>query len=236
MRGLLLSVVIVIVGCGPSGEPLSVPEGCNPLAADWDCTLPFPSDFYLTDDPDLPSGHRVVLARRAMVQSQEDQRPVDPFGVHPADGFSHLPPILALFPGGVDQRDLVFHTDDISKTLIGESPTVLIDADSLEPVPHFAELDPRAESDERRALVIRPLVRLLNQRRYLVAVSGLHDPAGGLIEPPEGFRRLRDKEADGAPALERLSGHYEQSIFPLLESAGIRREELQLAWDTGTKN
>lgn len=229
---------MIIVGCGPSGsgDPLAVPEGCNPLAADWDCTLPFPSDFFLADDPGLPSGRRVVLARRAMVQNQEDQRSVDPFGVHPADGFSHLPPILAIFPGGVDQNDLVFHSDDIFRTLGGESPTVLIDADSLEPVPHFAELDPRAESDERRALVIRPLVRLLNQRRYLVAVSGLHDPQGELIQPPEGFRRLRDGEADGAPALERLSGHYDESIFPLLESAGIRREELQLAWDFTTES
>jgi hypothetical protein len=227
---------MVLVGCGSSGEPLSVPEGCNPLAADWDCTLPFPSDFFLEDDPGLPSGQRVVMARRAMVQSQQDQRPVDPFGVHPADGFSHLPPILALFPGGVDASDLVFHSDDISRTLAGESPTVLIDAETLQPVPHFAEMDPRAESDERRALVIRPLVRLINQRRYLVAISGLHDPQGELIQPPEGFRRLRDKEAEGAPALEDLAGHYEDSIFPRLELAGIGREELQLTWDFTTES
>jgi hypothetical protein len=227
---------MVFVGCGSSGEPLSIPEGCNPLAADWDCTLPFPSDFFLEDDPGLPSGQRVVMARRAMVQSQQDQRPVDPFGVHPADGFSHLPPILALFPGGVDASDLVFHSDDISRTLAGESPTVLIDAETLQPVPHFAEMDPRAESDERRALVIRPLVRLINQRRYLVAISGLHDPQGELIQPPEGFRRLRDKEAEGAPALEDLAGHYEDSIFPRLELAGIGREELQLTWDFTTES
>ena len=232
----MLLCVVVFVGCGPSGEPLSVPEGCNPLAADWDCTLPFPSDFFLEDDPDLPSGRRVVLARRAMVQNQNDQRSVDPFGVHSADGFSHMPPILALFPGGVDAGDLVFHTDDIDRTLCGESPTVVLDAGSLEPVPHFAELDPRAESDERRALVIRPLVRLSNRRRYLVAISGLHDPAGELIQPPEGFRRLRDKEAEGAPALEDLAGHYEDSIFPLLESAGIARGDLQLAWDFTTES
>jgi len=236
VRGLLLSVVVMLAGCGSSGEPLSVPEGCNPLAADWDCTLPFPSDFFLQDDPGLPSGRRVVLARRAMIQSQQDQRPVDPFEVHPADGFSHLPPILALFPGGVDPTDLVFHSGDISKTQNGESPTVLLDAENLEPIPHFAELDPRAESDDRRALVIRPLVRLSNQRRYLVAVAGLHDPSGGPIEPPEGFRRLRDREAEGAPALEDLAGHYEDSIFPLLESAGLRREDLQLAWDFTTES
>lgn len=236
MRGLLLIVAAVLAGCGSSGEPLSVPEGCNPLAADWDCTLPFPSDFFLVDDPGLPSGHRVVLARRAMIQSQQDQRPVDPFGVHPADGFSHLPPILALFPGGVDQNDLVFHTGDISKTQNGESPTVLLDAVTLEPVPHFAELDPRAESDDRRALVIRPLVRLENRHRYLVALSGLHDLRGELIRPPEGFRRLRDREAGGAPVLEDLAGHYEDSIFPLLESAGLRREDLQLAWDFTTES
>ena len=232
----MLSAVVLLAGCGSSGEPLAVPEGCNPLAADWDCTLPFPSDFFLQDDPALPGGRRVVLARRAMVQNQNDQRPVDPFGVHPADGFSHLPPILALFPGGVDQDDLVFHSDDIDRTLTGDSPTVLFDAVTLEPVPHFAELDPRAERDDRRALVIRPLVRLLNQRRYLVAISGLHDPRGELIQPPEGFRRLRDKEAEGAPELEDLAGHYEDSIFPRLELAGIGREELQLAWDFTTES
>jgi hypothetical protein len=42
VRGLFLGVVMVLAGCGSFGEP---------LAADWDCTLPFPSDFFLEDDP-----------------------------------------------------------------------------------------------------------------------------------------------------------------------------------------
>jgi hypothetical protein len=231
------SVVLVIASaCGEGDElaELVVPEGCNPLASDADCLLPYPSDFFRVDDPELPAGKRVVLGDAAAVTGT-DGTPLDLTALHPADGYSCGTQILALFPSGVDPDPLVFHTEDVTESLGDASPTVLVEVDTGERVLHFAELDPRAETDARRALAIRPLVRLRDGTRYVVAVRGLAGPGGAPVPVPEGFRRLRDREgAAGHPVLGPLAERYERDIFPVLEAAGVARDELLLAWDFTT--
>ncbi len=235
---LVFATGLAVLACGSEQggryEPLPIPAGCNPLAADWDCTLPWPSDVFLIDDPAMPSGRRVAPHQRALVHDVRDDAVVDPFSFQPVDGFSPLSPILVLFPDGVDPDGLVFHLDDVTRTLRGDSPTLLLDALTGEPVLHFAELDPRAETDDRRTLVIHPMVRLADERRYVVAISGLTDPDGALLSPPEGFRRIRDGEAGADPVLGPLAERYEADIFPLLTEAGVHRAGLQLAWDFTT--
>jgi hypothetical protein len=243
MKRWLLCVCLALVGCGSddSGQdsqgplpPLTIPEGCNPLAADWDCMLPYPSDVMLTADDSLPSGHRVTLTPGMLLQG-DNNGAIDLTLLHPADGFSAGSQILTLFPGGVDDANLVFHTDDVTASLGSESPTLLLEADSGDPVLHFAELDPRAEDDSRRGLVIRPLVRLKDATRYVVAIRNLNDKDGKRIAAPEGFRRIRDKRAAKDPILEPLAARYESEIFPTLTTAGVARKDLQLAWDFTTR-
>ena len=207
---------------------------CNPIAPEWDCLLPFPSDVFLVPDPSLPSGRRLAITGAARL-TREDGVAIAPYERHLADGFSHYPPILALFPGGVDPTNLVFHTDDLSKSTGSSSPTVLLDAASGRAVPHFAELDPMADDEARRALLIRPLARLENATRYIVAVHGLRDLHGALVAPPEGFRRIRDQEASNDAVLDALAERYEVEVFPALEARGVQRETLQLAWDFTTE-
>jgi hypothetical protein len=229
--------MLVLASCGSAdsgSEPFAVPRGCNPLAPAWDCLLPFPSDYFLVDDPALPSGRRVEYSGKAVIVTPDD-READPTSVHPADGASHQSQILAVFPEGVDDSNLVFHTGDVFDSLLLESPTLLIEADTGEPVLHFAELDPLAETDDRRAFVIRPLVRLKNATRYVVAIRGLLDHDQQPVEAPEGFRRIRDQEAQGHGILGPLAGRYEDEIFPVLEDFGLERSELQLAWDFTTE-
>ena len=239
MRFPLLAAVL-LSGCGddekaePTLPPLDIPEGCNPIASEWDCLLPFPSDQFLKDDATLPAGKRFEVPEAAQVHDK-DGAAVNLGALFPADGFSPGTQILALFPSGVDDTELVFHTDDVKKSL-GDSATVLLDADTGERVLHFAEVDPRAEDDARRGLVVRPLVRLSNEHHYVVALRRLHDPAGALIEPPEGFRRLRDKQTRGDPVLAPLAQHFEKDVFAPLAEAGVARSELQLAWDFSTRS
>ncbi len=234
---LLLGLVALLSGCGESDglDPLPIPEGCNPLAADWDCLLPYPSDFFLVEDPALPSGRRIALSGKAVITTDEKEYPADPSSVHPADGFSHINQILALFPSGVDTSNLVFHTGDVLASLQLDSPTLLVEAESRETVLHFAETDPRADSDDRRALLIRPLVRLRNATRYIVAIHDLRSPGGDPVEPPEGFRRIRDGQAEGHDVLGPLAVRYEEEIFPVLQDLGVERAGLQLAWDFTTQ-
>lgn len=236
---LLLCTLAAACGEGQGDEdlpPLGIPQGCNPLAADWDCLLPYPSDVLLVEDAGLPSGRRISLSRRAAVVNTNDVL-ADPTSVHPADGFSTAGPILVLFPGGVDDADLVFHTGDLSVSLTPRSPTVLLRADTGEPVLHFAELDPLAEDDARRVMFIRPLVPLAHGTRYVVGIHGLRDRDGAPVLAPEGFRRIRDGQAASHPVLRPLAARYEQDVFAVLEAFGVGCEGLQLAWDftTGTE-
>lgn len=241
LRHLLLATLLAAapLGCGSSpdtGSPkLETPPGCNPLDASWDCLLPFPSDFFLVDDPSLPSGHRVELEEPAMLHTDKGDQ-VNLFKLHPPDGFSHGTQIMALFPDGVDDSNLVTWTGDLSKSLTADSPTALIDASTGKRVLHMAELDPRATDDANRAMLIRPLVRLEDETRYIVAISGLVDKQGKPVKPPEGFRRIRDGAAGDNAVLAPIADHYEQDIFPVLEKAGIDRKKLQLAWDFTTES
>lgn len=220
-------------GGGEPLPPLEIPRGCNPIAADADCLLPFPSDVFLADDPSLPSGKRVRISDAALLKKALGGAPYDMTDLHPADGWSFGTQILALFPGGVDGA-LLPPVDAPTDATTG--PTVLIEAESGRGVLHFAELDPRADDPAQQALLVRPLERLNERTRYLVAFTGLRAPDGSAVPAPEGFRRIRDGEAAGDPILEPLAARYEAEIFPALEAAGLDRSSLQLAWDFTTQS
>ncbi len=219
-----------------TGEPLppaEIPDGCNPIAYASDCLLPYPSNYFLVDDATLPNGVRVELGEAAMPTTLEGA-PVDLLLDHPADGFSHHMPILALFPAGIDTSNLTFHQDDGDATLDAASPTILLDVETGQLVPHWVELDAMAEDPARQALIVRPYVRLADSRRYIVAFQGLVDKDGARVAPPAGFAHILANEVAGHPVLEPLAARYEQDIFAPLADAGIARDGLQLAWDFTT--
>ncbi|UJR79495.1 hypothetical protein [Sandaracinus amylolyticus] len=221
------ALLVALCSCSNDPDPYVVPEGCNPLAADWDCMLPFPSDRFLVDDPSLPSGHRVDLPLAARVPFGDE--PLDAFADRAIDGFSPSTPILAYFPVALDAEPLVRWDEDVTATQRGEGPTVIVDTTNGELVPHFAELDASSGDPLRRALILRPLVRLAPETRYVVGLRDLIDEDGAPAPTPEGFRRLRDGEEN-----EGELARYEAEIFPVLEDAGLARETLQLAWDFTT--
>ncbi|MFY1825301.1 hypothetical protein ACN47A_05255, partial [Myxococcus fulvus] len=123
---------------GSELPPLQVPEGCNPLASEHDCLLPYPSDYFLKEDGALPSGHRVTLSAAAKLKTR-DGTPFDFTDLHPADGYSHGTQMLVLFPGGVDDTGLPAVTRPTAAT---SGSTVLLEAEAGTGVLHFAELDP----------------------------------------------------------------------------------------------
>ena len=237
-RHLFLAALMgaTFVGCGdatPPSDDFSVAPGCNPIASTGDCLLPFPSDHYRVDDPAFSSGKRIRISPEAL----EFIGPAgsnDILSLHPVDGYSLGTQILALFPDGVDDSTLVGATGDFSRTTSKDSPTLLIEAATGRLVPHFAELDPRAVEDERRAFVIRPLERLESGTRYVVAIHSMKGKTGQVLAPPEGFRRLRDREGEATAALTDLAKRYEKDVFPVIETAGIARTSLNLAWDFTT--
>ncbi len=208
--------------------PLAIPAGCNPLASEHDCLLPFPSDQFLRRTPE---GATTLFLPTSARPRTIDGVEVDFSARRPAAGFSPLPQLLALFPEGVDPAPLARPWDELGRSLDAASPTVLLDAETGERILHLAETDPLAARDDRRALLIRPLVRLRGGARYVVAIRGLTTPAGEAIAAPEGFRRLRDGVTRGDPILAPIAARWEEELFPPLAAAGVDRAALQLAWD-----
>jgi hypothetical protein len=232
--GLSLSAVVVLVGCPAPVAPLSIPPGCNPLLADVHCGLPFPSDHFLVADASLPSGHRVEVSQEARLLTNAGAS-ANPMTFLPQDGFSRLPPIVWSFGVAVDPASLPGPEADPAATLTAGASIALLRANDGARVPFFVDVDPRASSPTREALILRPLVKLDAETRYVVAVSGVVG-RDGAIPVPEAFRRLRDGAAavGDDPLLTPLLDHYEANIFPVIVDDGLAREDLQLAWDFTT--
>ena len=85
------------------------------------------------------------------------------------------------------------------------------------------------EEREKRALMLWPTSVLKHATKYVVAFRGVVNADGDLVEPSAGFAALRDGTPSSDPLSEMRRDDYDTTIFPLLESAGVERGELQLA-------
>lgn len=236
-RVLATLLLLACAGCSETSSdddalPTAAPE-CNPIASELDCLLPYPSNVFLIRDDSLPSGRRVELPETVRPRDN-DGIALDLAALYPWDGFSPGTQILALLGTKVDRTNLPTYDPQRPETqlasLDANNPTVLLDTVTGERVLHIAEPDPRTTDDRHRALVIRPLARLVPQRRYIVALRQLRDENGTTIVAPAGFRAIRDETVDD-PELQTLARRYERQIFPQLADGGVTRADLQLAWD-----
>ncbi|MFZ9886883.1 MAG: hypothetical protein ACO3JL_05205, partial [Myxococcota bacterium] len=215
--------------------PLELAKNCQPLLAGADCFLPYPSDYFLVDDDTMPTGKRVHHdddGASKLFSSQGWSADVNDF--IPMDGYSRVPNIVALLGVALKDEGMVHINDDPERTLLPSNSTLILDAETGERVVHFVDLDPRADDKLRQAIVFHPLTRLQERHRYVVVLQGLVADQGGLATTPEGYRRLRDKQAKGDPVLEPLAARYEAEVFPVLERAGVERAATQLVWDFST--
>jgi len=212
--------VLALAACSSSGPPEPKP-GCNPLIGD-DCLTPYPSSFYQSatgqvaiPDGVLPTPKNTTLA-------------TDRLNSH--DGFSPSTPFVVYFKEGVDASQLPTQ-DALDQSVLPTSAVQILDFDTGERVPVFAELDANAVGNQRQALLIHPMQRLQPATRYVIALVGLND-ADGKPLAPAGFVALRDKTALNA-ALDPLVDRYED-IFAMLAQNGLARGQLSLAWDVTT--
>jgi hypothetical protein len=228
------TLVALAAACPAPVPPLAIPDGCNPLLADVHCGLPYPSDHFLVEDPALPSGHRVSLSGAATILTSAGLS-ASPTDFLPQDGFSRLPPIVWSFGAAVEPSSVPSLARDPAATLELGAPIALLRASDGARVPFFVDLDPRASSPLRQALILRPLQLLEPETRYVVAVSGIVG-VDGPIPVPEAFRRLRDGAAAVGDdvVMRALLERYEAGVFPVIARAGLSRADLQLAWDFTT--
>ena len=216
---------MLIAACSaePELEPLTFADGCQPLFAGEECLLPYPSDYFLVDDPSQPSGKRVAISGAAEVVSDQLQN-VDSGVFRPQDGFSRNPTILFSLLEETDGEGLVRLDDDYETSRDpSTSATVLIEAGTGRRIAHFVDIDPIPAEDAAR-LMIRPLEELLPQARYVV---GVHGPAGaqGVIAAPEGFGDCATSRAAKIRCSRRWA-RYDETISASLEGAGLEARRL----------
>lgn len=216
-------------GGGTGGAALVYPLlDCDPLVPEF-CGYPFPSNVYTVEDSSTASGRRVSFGDEFLANN--DSTPWDY-----SDGFSAGSPILTYLPRATD--DAFGGVTDIDQSLSATSPTLLLDAETGELVPHFAQIDTQALQNPgmqvlQSSTMLRPVVRLKDNARYIVAFRNVTNSDGAVIEASEPFAALRDGTASEDESVEARRALYED-IFEKIEAKGWSRDEIQIAWDFNT--
>ncbi|MBW2509066.1 MAG: hypothetical protein JRE81_10580, partial [Deltaproteobacteria bacterium] len=243
-------------GQGGSGGMVPTPPlGCDPLAPTY-CAFPYPNDYYTVDDSGTVTGRRLALPEDIMPPSRVGQRST-PDAFNEMDGFSPGIAAMTHLPGATVTG--LATPDTIADSLLDDSPTVILNAETGERVPHWVDRDEWVvqaktrievgeekpdfpsltrsveELREEQAMMLRPAVRLDDATRYVVAFRDIVDGEGALLPPSPGFRALRDDMPadEDADIIESRRAHFEE-IFTILADAGVARDDLQIAWDFTT--
>jgi hypothetical protein len=214
---------------------LSEAENCDFIADPGDaaCMLPFPDNYYTVPDSTSATGLRVNFTTAGM--------PANAYGSHieaepynASDGFSPGSTILVKIPGIETAADVrAMHAvpiNHINQYKSKSAPVIVIDAQTGERWPIWTEIDSTASDPSKAVLEIHPAVNFTSGHRYIVVLRHLKNAAGTPIEAPAAFRYYRDDVPSEQEAINARRGHFEE-IFSTLESAGIQRKNLYLAWD-----
>jgi hypothetical protein len=219
-------------GGGTGDQPTSeIPAHCDPIDPNY-CGFPFPNSFYTSEDASSPTGIRLAFDSNVLPRSSKDTE-TSAEELNRLDGFSPGVPMMTLMPGAT-LNGLPPHSN-IDDSLAADSPTIIINAETGARVAHFVELDQDRAGGKLvgGALLIRPVVRLDDATRYIVAIRNVKGAAGETLPTSETFQALIDGVAIGHARTEARRDHFED-IFQKLETAGITKTGLQLAWDFTT--
>ncbi|MHB1139336.1 MAG: hypothetical protein ACYC2O_10305 [Microthrixaceae bacterium] len=191
------------------------------------CLLPFPSDTYTVEDASTGTGRRVDLPQGLLANVSGETLDVAEW--NRSDGFSPSTPILVHVPGIDPSTTNLPLESDIGMSTTAESATVIVDLDTGQLVPHWAEMDARAQTDADRTLILRPATSLLETHRFAVALRNINGADGQPLPAPIGFRVLRDNNPTSNPLIEQRRSTFE-SVFNEIAAVGVNRADTYLAW------
>ena len=198
--------------------------------------LPFPNDYYTREDQTSPTGKRIHFTTGGMPVNKQGT-PIDPAEYALSDGFSQGAGIALKIPGietaaavsanGLPPINHIGEYKDLDQRL------VVIDAETGERWPIWANIDSNARHPSDALLEIKPAKNFVPKGRYIVALRNLTDESGTPLEAPEAFRYYRDDLPSAQDAVNARRDHFE-GIFGALKNAGLKRRDLYLAWDFTT--
>ncbi len=203
------------------------PAGCDPLDTKR-CLLPFPSNAYTQADTATDTGLRVAMPVGSLATNASGIA-IDLTEWNRNDGFSPNTPLLAFLPGLDATASNLPKWTDIGASLADDATVVLIDTNTGERVPLWAELDAHATDPADRLLTIRPAISLPEGHTFTVGLRGMAAAGGSALEPSKSFVVYRDNLTTDLDAIETRRPGMETG-FIALAATGVKRSELQLAW------
>jgi hypothetical protein len=238
---LLFPVLLAVAAChasssaeGPAATPLAdAPPllllDCDPMVPS-ECGFPFPSSVWTVPDSSTPTGVHVYFGKTTLPAYTPLQH-TDPTPWLTRDGFSPGGALLTNFPGATTTG--LPNPDTIASSILPTSPTLIMEADTGALVPHFSELDVTTSDTTRQAFMVRPMIRLNDATRYIVAIRHVVDDTGTPIPANPVFAALRDNTPSEDISVPPRRALY-ADIMSRLTAHGITTSDLQLAWDFTT--
>jgi hypothetical protein len=215
-------VALSTLGVDPATQ-----QRCDPIAAP--CMLPWPNDHFTVADAATPTKRRLSLVADSLPVNDRGVH-VDPTDQNRADGWSPGSPVLVQIDGFDVAQSKVPGLRDAQRSLDADSPVILVDATTGKRHPFWAELDALADSGETPLLLIHPKVNFADGHRIVVGLRSLVDSSGHAIEPSPAFAAYRDGQRTTDAIFEARRPSMER-IFADFAKAGVRRGDLQLAWE-----
>ncbi|HEY5946002.1 MAG TPA: hypothetical protein VIV40_10955, partial [Kofleriaceae bacterium] len=218
-------VAVLLVACGD--DAVDVRPEANPLGTTANI-LPYPSSLYEVADGD---GVRLDVPVGAFPKNTITMQDLDPTPLAKRRGWPASTTILWAVTGGADPAGFVTHRA-IADSLGDTSATVLLDMTTGERIAHFAEVDAN-ELDifDHQAVYIRPAARLAGGHRYAVGIRKLlHARDGSALPVTAGFQAVLADRATGHARLDAARPRLREAVAAL-ETAGIPRDSLVVAWD-----
>src|SRR6516165_1779782 len=104
---------------------------------------------------------------------------------------------------------------NIGTSLLPNAPIVLLDMNTGQRVPYWAELDTWNPDSATKALVIRPAQNFGEGHRIAVGLRNLKDAADHKLKAPRSFRLVRDHRHPSDPALAARKPDIDQVVNAL---------------------
>jgi len=191
--------------------------GCDNLLDS--CAYPFPTRGMMAD------GH-LALPAEALPRTDDDE-PMNTTFLNEFTAYGAASPILFQLPGAVVPAWEPF---DSAPSLEADSPVLVVDAATGEPLPFWVETDFLAEDLDDTLFVIRPAAPWPRGTEVVVGLRNWVTDDGAAAPTPPAFASLRDQTASEHIGIHDRRDHFDTVVFPALEAAGASRDELQLAW------
>ncbi len=176
-----------------------------------------------------PTGVRNDLLSQWFPVSGEG-KPLDVAPYNRRDGVSPVTPVVILPAKPIDPSNLADETRP-DASLAATSPTVMVDALTGARIRHVAELDLNAETDQRRALILRPYAPLGYGRKIMVGLTkALLGKDGQPMPQAAAFADLKAGKASSSHGrLQRFWSEWQQDLTTL-EKAGVPKEAQVATW------